>query len=398
MKPLHICYVSQEYPPETGWGGIGTYTWEMANGLAHEGHRVTVIARAVKSETVSRQGMIEVHRIQPSPALEKRRVLWRAGQYWPGFAWAAMKTFRQVHADKPIDLVETAEARADGLFIAMLRRRPAFVARLHTAWAFVDRLGGIVPDRSKRAVYQFEKQVIRRADAVSAPSQAVVDLTATWTRIPRPAPTVIPNPMDVKVFRVNGRPSNKEVLYVGRLEARKGMDTLEATIPLVMRRSHYSKWRLIGASAVDTNGKLYQDRIREAAGAENVSRICFENLTREQIAPRLQRAAVSVFPSVWENFPYTILEAMACGSAIVASRTGGIQEMIEDGVSGLLVPPNCPTSLADAICKVLEDKSLADRLARNGRKRVEELYNRDQIVARMTDFYRSVADSRRALN
>jgi glycosyltransferase involved in cell wall biosynthesis len=176
------------------------------------------------------------------------------------------------------------------------------------------------------------------------------------------------------------------------------MEVLETAMPLVMQRRPRSRFRFIGASSVDTNGKLYRDRIREAVGAENESRICFEHLPREQITPRLQQAAVSVFPSVWENFPYTILEAMACGSAIVASRTGGIQEMLVDGVSGLLVPPNSPALLADAICKLLEDRTLADRLARNGRKRVEELYSREQVVPRMTDFYRSVVDSRASRN
>src|SRR4029079_19835948 len=85
---MHICYISQEYPPETGWGGSGSYTYEMAHALARRGHRVTVISRATHEESVRRSDGVEVHRVSPSPRWDNVPALWRLNRIWPGFAWA----------------------------------------------------------------------------------------------------------------------------------------------------------------------------------------------------------------------------------------------------------------------------------------------------------------------
>src|SRR5262249_11579899 len=156
MRPLHVCFVSQEYPPETGWGGIGAYTYEMAHGLACAGQRVTVIARADGPETVTRRGGIEIHRVHHGPDWSRWKGLWRLNSVWPGLAWAAARRLRQVHAENSVDVVEAAECRADGLFVSLLPRMPRLIVRLHTAWIFVDRMNGIDPDRRKRFIYRQE--------------------------------------------------------------------------------------------------------------------------------------------------------------------------------------------------------------------------------------------------
>src|SRR5262249_13859077 len=97
MRPMHICFLSQEDPPETGWGGIGAYTYEMAHGLARAGHRVTVISLAAGPETVKRVGGVEVHRVRPRPDWARWKGLWRLNHVWPGFAWSAALRLREVH-------------------------------------------------------------------------------------------------------------------------------------------------------------------------------------------------------------------------------------------------------------------------------------------------------------
>src|SRR5919206_2551969 len=138
MKTLHVCYISQEYPPETGWGGIGSYTYEMSHGLAGLGHRVTVISRAVDKETFTNDNGIAIHRVNPSPEWDSLPLLWRMNRVWPGFAWAAMLKLRAIHREHPIDIVEAAEGRADAFFVSYLMRRPKLVTRLHTARIFID--------------------------------------------------------------------------------------------------------------------------------------------------------------------------------------------------------------------------------------------------------------------
>src|SRR5262249_38200223 len=148
--------------------------------------------------------------------------LWRLGRVWPGFAWAAARRLREVHARTPIDVVEAAECRADGLFLPLLRRRPPVVVRLHTPWYFVDRLNDIVPDRKRRLVYRQESWSIRGAEVVTAPSRAVVELTDTWVPLKRRAVSVVPNPVNAARYSPDPEPRADEVLVVGRLERRKG--------------------------------------------------------------------------------------------------------------------------------------------------------------------------------
>src|SRR5215470_13843246 len=120
----------------------------MAHALVEAGHRVTVISRAIDGESVKRENGIEVHRILPRPSWNVP-VFWRLNRIWPGFAWAAMGRLRSINYQSPIDLVEAAEVRADGFFVAFMPRRPKLVTRLHTAQIFVDRLNKINSHRNR---------------------------------------------------------------------------------------------------------------------------------------------------------------------------------------------------------------------------------------------------------
>ena len=96
---------------------------------------------------------------------------------------------------------------------------------------------------------------------------------------------------------------------------------------------------------------------------------------------------VAVLPSYREAQGLVILEAMALARPVVASNVGGIPEMIEDGVTGLLVPPRDPAALADAIVRLLTDHPLADTLARNGHRLVRERFCVERMVAAFEVLY-----------
>ena len=106
MKALHVCYISQEFPPETGWGGVGAYTYEMAHALAVARNQVTVITQALNAESVATEGGVEVHRISPRPIWDNVPFFWRLNRVWPGFAWSAMLRMREINRRHPIDIIE----------------------------------------------------------------------------------------------------------------------------------------------------------------------------------------------------------------------------------------------------------------------------------------------------
>jgi glycosyltransferase involved in cell wall biosynthesis len=111
---------------------------------------------------------------------------------------------------------------------------------------------------------------------------------------------------------------------------------------------------------------------------------------RDRLPALYASAAVCLIPSLYENFPYTCLEAMACGCAVVASAVGGIPEIITDQVDGLLVPPACPEALAAAVSRLLSDPPLRRQLGAQARSNVCNRFSRRVICAETVRAYQSL--------
>ena len=396
MRPLHVCFISQEYPPETGWGGIGAYTYEMAHGLAAAGHRVTVISLAVGGvDSVIRTGEVQVHRIHARPDWNRWRVLWRLNRFWPGFAWAAARRLKALHKAAPVDVVETAENRADGACVPLLRRRPSTVVRLHTPWAVVDQLNQVAPDLPKRWVYRQESWAIRSADVVTAPSRAVVDITARWTQVNQEAVRIVPNPVNTTRYSPTEDLKTDEVLVVGRLEERKGAGLLAQVMPDVLRRCPGCSFRFVGSDGVDAAGRSWRERLLKRVPAADRARVRFEQVPRDVLLDRYRRAAVSVLPSVWENFPYALLEAMSCGTPVIGTRAGGLPELIDEGVSGLIVPSADPGGLTEGLCRLLQDTGLRTRMGLAARQQVQDRFSLEKVIPHMVAVYRAAREGAR---
>lgn len=385
MKSLHICYISQEYPPETGWGGIGSYTYEMAHAIAGAGHRVTVISRAVNAEGVTTGDGVEVHRVAPSPAWDAVPALWRLNHVWPGFAWAAMRRIRNIHREHPIDIVEAAEGRADSFFSGLIPGGPKVLVRLHTARVFVDRINKVPSLAASRREYWLEKKAIAQASIVTAPSRAVIDLTQTWMKLTNAV--VIPNPVDTHKFSPGTKTRRPTVLFVGRLERNKGVETIASIIPAVLRQFPSAEFRFVGTDGTDENGVSWRERLCVAAGPNHQTKLRFEQLNRDQLPEAYQQAAVCILPSTWENCPYALLEAMACGTPVVASNDGGIPEIVEHGVSGFLEKTGNAEAFATRIVSLLEDQELRVTIGDLARARIEETFSVDRVAPKMIAVY-----------
>jgi glycosyltransferase involved in cell wall biosynthesis len=114
---------------------------------------------------------------------------------------------------------------------------------------------------------------------------------------------------------------------------------------------------------------------------------------RSDVPELLAEAAVSVLPSLSEGLSNSLLESMASGVPVVATRVGGNPEVIEDGVTGLLVPPRDSAALAAAVARVLEDKDLASRFAQAGIRRVAELFSMERSVHETEHLYKRLVEA-----
>lgn len=178
-----------------------------------------------------------------------------------------------------------------------------------------------------------------------------------------------------------GIPADAPIVgVVGRLETEKGHPTLFQAWPAVLAAEPDAHLMVIGeGSRIDALREL-------AAGLGIAERVVFTG-RRDDIPAVTKSFDVAVLPSYREAQGLTILEAMALRRPVVASRVGGIPEMVEDGVTGLLVPPADPPALAAAIVRLLRDHQLADILARNGHELVRERFRVEQMVDAVAALY-----------
>jgi glycosyltransferase involved in cell wall biosynthesis len=365
----------------------------MARGLVQAGHRVTVLSQAVRTESIQVDCGVEVHRLLPAPDWSRYPGYWRLNGYWPGFGWAVMRRFRAVHRNAPVDVIEAAECRADTLCLLAQRRRPPIVIRLHTAYYLLHQINETPHHSKDDLIFLAESLVIETADFITAPSQILLELTASWLTLDPFRTQVIPNPVDVNAFSPSPTFSAGRVLFVGRLEGLKGLETIVQAVPEILRRCPETTFCFAGKDGPDSQGRSWRGRLLDSVPLSLQDRLHFIHVRRDELIALFRSAAICVLASVWENYPYAILEAMACGVPVVATQVGGTQEIVEHGRTGLLVPPGQPDHLTSAICSLLDDEPQRRCMGREARAWVEQHVSLEKIIPRMVEIYRAAASS-----
>lgn len=183
-----------------------------------------------------------------------------------------------------------------------------------------------------------------------------------------------------QVRRELGIAQGPVLITIGRLTEQKGHRYLLQALPDLLKR-----WPQLCAVFVG-EGELH-DTLQRMARDLGVEGACRFVGVREDIADILAAADLFVLPSLSEGFPFVLLEALAMGCPVVASRVNGIPELIEDRKTGLLVPTRDPQGLAVAIREVLSDPAAASRMGRVGRTVVWERFTVDRMVANTTAIF-----------
>jgi glycogen(starch) synthase len=161
-------------------------------------------------------------------------------------------------------------------------------------------------------------------------------------------------------------------------------------IPLVLERKPTARFVLVGADAFSYRGHASMREYLLGSLPENCreSVLFMGRLPHREVAAQFQRASVCVFPSLFEVFGYTCLEAMTYGRAIVGSSNGGMSELLDDGRAGLLFTPPDAGELGRHIVTLLEDAELRRTLGRRARERVLEQYHPDAVMPLFEEYYR----------
>lgn len=404
MSNSRVGFVSYEYPPAVAIGGIGSYVWEASRMLASSGASVEVFAAGLPTEEPANAFGIEVHRIDA-----KDRAAFRE---------QVLPVFTERHSMASFDLVESPEIGAEGARIAAAFPEVAVISKLHTPSYLVNAIGQTSPTLQERLRFRFgalrrgrwaglrqepyireqdpEWQFTRNADGIDAPSQAIADrLTADW-HLDRQRISVFPCPFrpDPALLELPILDQVRTIGFLGRLEARKGVVELAWAIPRILQQAPQLQFRFLGPSWPYRNSDM-ESWIRHHCRSV-LDRIVFVGaVAREQLAVELARCDGIVLPSRWENFPFACWEAMASGRAVIGSSAGGMADVIEPGVSGLLVPPHSPEAIAAAVLSLVNHPERVAQLGAAGRQRVLEHLAPERILPlQVASYERAIARAR----
>jgi glycosyltransferase involved in cell wall biosynthesis len=346
---VNVLVVSGIWPPDVG--GPASHAPEVATFLRERGHRVEAVITA-----------------DGQPAQEAYPVRWVSRRLPRGARHAgaaALVARRAVHAD----VVYSTGMFARCALAALAVQRP-LVVKLTGDPAFErarwrGTVGGDVETFQQtrgatvRMLRSLRDLTLRVPVLVLCPSDYLRQLTITWG-VPAERVHVLPNPVPRatelaprEVLRRELGMNGPTFVFAGRLTPQKDLGTAFEALA-----------RVRGASLVVAGEGDERDRLEAIVHERGLEpRVRFVGaLPRQRVLELLRAADAALLSSKWENFPHAVVEALAVGTPVVATATGGVAEVVRDGENGLVVPPENPELLAAAIERYLGDEPLRERL------------------------------------
>jgi len=201
---------------------------------------------------------------------------------------------------------------------------------------------------------------------------------------------VLPNGVDTTSFSYDPNISfsqdrdSKTVLFVGRIEGRKGIHVLLDSLPFLKTSINLV---LVGPNYGDNYFREIISKIKNENSKGKHKLFYRGSLGLSDLTNCYKRATIFVCPSLCESFGVVNIEAMSCGTPVIASDIEGIRDIIESGKDGILVPPNDPRRLANALEYLIDDESARRRIGKAGRKKVEANFSWRVVTEELCEIY-----------
>jgi glycosyltransferase involved in cell wall biosynthesis len=397
---MKVCLVSREYPQETGWGGIGTYTYQLAHALTEYGHKVHIIAQSLDTDKEYNDGDVFVHRISHRTLFYKK---WRLKEFALRLEYSMRVSNKILELKNKygIDIVEGPNLSAE-TFIYSLKKRTPLVTRLHTNFSEVVDFVGWQRSLDLTFSCYLEEAVINNSDLVTCSTKEHARFISNGNgRKLLEKIAIVPLGIELPILNESPALTRKQnILFVGRLEKRKGIQVLIKAIPLVLERLPDTTFTIIGRDTFVTPDFI---------GFSGDNRYSFKNKLLGELPEKYRRSVnfldyvnsddlkkyygscnLFVGPSLYESFGLIYLEAMSFGKPVIGCGVGGVPEVVDDGYTGILVPPEDYEALAGAIVGLLSDNRKLSEMGINARALVENKFSREIMAKRTLDLYESV--------
>jgi D-inositol-3-phosphate glycosyltransferase len=400
MISMHTCPLAMLGGKNTG--GMNVYVRELSRELGRRGWAVDIFTHAqsiVRPLVVQMAHNVRVIHVQAGPVehIDKNELY----QHVPEFAdnLIAMADEAGIYYD-----VIYSHYWLSGLVAERLREawNVPFIQMFHTLGKMKNQVAQREEELELDIRIANETRLMRSSDRLIAANPVDRQHMLELYHAQPGKIEVVPCGVDLSLFRPVpqqearaelGIPEGRRLLaFVGRIEPLKGVDTLLRAVEEVVRRE--LEWRehlmlaIIGGSAEDDAETMTAEmrrlrKLREDLEIRDV--VCFLGARAQETLPYFYSAAEAVVvPSHYESFGMVALEAMACGTPVIASGVGGLTYTIHNGDNGFLIPPSRPDRLADRILDLLKDPALRERMGERGVVRAERFgwsSIADQILA-----------------
>jgi len=393
---VKVAQLLTRYPP--GLGGVERHVAEITPRLASLGHRVEVFTTDLYSEFPVVRFPASVPREEATSfgAVHRLRV-WSLPWdfHYPFFRGldGALRRYRpdvvhvHTYGTDQVEVARRYERRTGTPFVLTAHFHPIW--SIYGGWirhrirSFYDHMlaSRIVSAASRLIVQTHEEERLLRVLGFPLPEVAIVP--PGYTPLPPPPPGRAPF---ADTFKIPG----PFVLFVGRLASNKGLLELVEAFKTLARDDASAHLVLIGEDG-GMRGPMMA-RVRAAGLTERVHVLGHVD-DDALLAAAYRESRLLALPSEYESFGLVLLEALAQGRPVVASRVGGIPEFVEDGRAGLLVPPKEVAPLAEAIGRLWNDEELARRLGDYGRREIVPRYTWERVVEQIDGIYREVTGS-----
>ena len=399
-RRLVIVLLSQDYPPRLS-GGIARFTADLARGLADRGHDVHVLTRSEHHSTVDYEHGVWVHRMaaaeMPRSAQADRLAVPR--HIWNHSA-TMLREIERIAGHRSIDVVEAPIWDAEGIAV-LLDGRYRLVTSLQTTLRIAleshpewTRDPAFMRDFVE-PMLEIESRLFRESAGIHSISADIARTVETQYGVKLPRTTaIVPLGLDPRPAGHADLTGETKLLFVGRLERRKGIDTLLAIVPRLLERHPGLGITIAGDDTLtDGDGTTFRERF-VAAYASNplLDRIRFEGkVPDDRLYALFASCDIFVAPSRYESFGLIFLEAMMFGKPVVGCRAGGMPEIVADGETGLLAEPGDEESLFVCLDRLAADATLRERLGRRGREVFRERFTAKASAAATEPFLRAVS-------
>lgn len=391
-KPFKIGIISYYYPEKTNQNnGVAIHAQYLSKELAKIGCEIHVFTKgektSVKKEFIG-EGKIVIHRIDTNIKSSISDVITKIRMSHFMFDNKIINEVSKENQHEKFDIIHTHGWLTAGAFISKYFNDLKWIHTFHAVEK--NRLKFMSNDNKKYfKIAKWVESTITHADALIAVSNKLKLEVLQNYPVKKEKIHFIPNGVDNVLFCPNKTPEEKNILYIGRFSHEKGIDIVLKIAEKVLQLNQKTKFTVVASDE-----KISQSMEKTRKGFELLlekypKRFIWyrEKLSRKELSKLYQEAIIYIQPSRYEACPLCVLEAMACGKAIICSNKGGMPELVEN--AGMVIPLNS-NLFAKKILKLLMDYKLRERYSRRALER-SKLFNWEDIAKKTLILYKKIS-------